>query len=121
MVTSGQGVRWFVAPKFTVYVGRRAIELDSDVYTASVDWFLSDRWAIHFDQQTDFRNSEGLKTEIGIRRVWHDFVLKLAFVDDRINNDTSFSFSLLPTALWDPPTSAQNLGRLDYEAQRWYH
>ncbi len=120
MATSAQGVRWFVAPKFAVYLGRRAIAGDSDIYTAVVDWAISDRWAFHVDQQTDFRNSEGLKTEVGLRRVWHDFVLELSYVDDRINNDTSFSFSLLPTALWDPPTSAENLGKLDYEAQRWY-
>jgi hypothetical protein len=107
-------------PKFTVYLGRRAIAGDRDIYTAVVDWFLSDRWGLHFDQQTDFRSSEGLKTEVGIRRVWHDFVLEISFVDDRINNDTSFGFSLLPAALWDPPTSAENLGRMDFEAKRYY-
>jgi hypothetical protein len=118
--TSATGVRWFVIPKFTFYVGRRTIARDSDVYTASADWFLLDRWVVHLSQQTDFRTDEGLKSEIAFSRVWHDFVLEISFTDDRASNDRTFSFSLIPTALWEAPTSAQRLGKLDYEAQRWY-
>ena len=120
MITSAEGVRWFVVPKFSLYAGRRAIARDSDIYTFLADWFLSERWGLHASQQTDFRNREGLKTQLGIRRIWHDFILEIFFENDQQSNETKFGLSLIPSALWEPPTSAEKLGRLDFEAQRWY-
>jgi len=119
-ITTAQGVRWFLPPDFSIYLGRRAIAGDSDIYTASLDWFPSERWGFHLSQQTDFRSSDGLKTEIGVQRVWHDFVLEISFKNDQVSHETTFSLSLVPSSLWEQPTSAQKLGRLDYEAQRWY-
>jgi hypothetical protein len=119
-ITTAQGVRWYLPPDFSVYVGRRVIAGDSDIYTASLDWFPSERWGFRLAQQTDFRNNAGLKTEIGVHRVWHDFVLEVHFKRDQSTDDTSIGFSIVPFALWTQPTSTEKLGRLDFEAQRWY-
>ena len=81
---------------------------------------LDDEIRFHVEQQTDFGSGGGLKTVVGIRRVWHDFVLETSVENDQLANDNSFSVALLPAALWEPPTSAQKIGRLDFEAQRWY-
>jgi hypothetical protein len=118
--TSAAGVRWFLAPKFSLWVGNRRIAGDSDIYTVTGDWFPSERWGFHLEQQTDIRGGRGLKTEVGVRRVWHDFEFEIAFKNDEESDDRSVSFSLIPTALWQPPTSAERLGKLDFEAQRWY-
>jgi hypothetical protein len=120
MITTAQGVRWFVVPRFSVYFGRRTITRDSDIFTATADWFPSERWGFHLAQQTDFRSNEGLKSAVGLRRVWHDFVLEIDFKHDQQTGETSFGLSFIPSSLWNPPTSAEKLGRLDFEAQRWY-
>jgi hypothetical protein len=120
MVTTAEGVRWYQAPTVSIYLGRRAIAADSDIYTATLDWFPSDRWGLRFNQQTDFRNGTGLITEFGIRRLWHDWVLEMYVKNDQGAHDRSFGLSLTPSPLWEPPTSAQKLGRLNFEAQRWY-
>jgi hypothetical protein len=119
-ITTAQGVRWYLPPDFSIYLGRRAIAGDSDIYTASLDWFPSERWGFRLGQQTDFRRDQGLKTEIGIQRVWHDFVLEFHFKRDQAAHETSFGVSIVPSALWEQPTSTEKLGRLDFEAQRWY-
>jgi len=120
LATSVEGVRWFVVPQFSVYLGRREILDDSDIYTVSADWFLSPRWTLHASNQTDRANDEGLKTEIGLRRIWHDFVLEVTFKSDQTTDDRSLAFSLIPSALFESPTSPDKLGKLDYDAQRWY-
>ncbi len=118
--TSAAGVRWFVVPKFSLWLGNRRIARDSDIYTFTADWFFSERWGIHLENQTNRRGQERLRTEIGLRRVWHDFELEITFKNDQVTRDRSVSFSLVPIALWVPPTSAERLGKLDFEAQRWY-
>ncbi len=118
--TAALGLRWFVVPRFSLYVGDRRIGSDSDIYTFRADWAVSDRWSLGFSQQADLRNSEGLETEIRIRRVLHDFVIELGLSRDRASNDRSIHISVIPAVLWDPPVSARNARRLDFEAQRWY-
>jgi hypothetical protein len=120
MLTTAEGIRWYSVPTLSLYLGRRVIARDSDIWTASADWFVSERWGLHLEQQVDTRDDGGLLTEIGLRRVWHDFVLEVFFERDGSTGDVSLGFNFLPTALWDPPTSAEKLGKLDFEAQRWY-
>jgi hypothetical protein len=118
--TMAAGLRWFQEPTFSLYAGNRRILGESNIWTITADTYVSDRWAVRFVQQTDFLNDDGLKTEVRLRRVLHDFVLEVGFERDLLTDDTTVSLSLVPTALWDAPTSAERLGRLDFEAQRWY-
>ena len=118
--TVAGGVRWFVVPKVSLYAGNRRIAGDSNIVTLSATWAVSDRWFLHVAQQTDYRSDEGVKTEVGFRRVWHDFVLEVDLENDRLIDDYSLSFNLVPAFLWNPPTSEENLSKLDYEARRWY-
>jgi len=118
--TAAAGVRWFRIPTLSVYAGNRRIRHDSNIWVLSADAFISDRWAVRFIQQTDYRNDRGLKTDVRLRRVLHDFVVEVGLERDLVTDDTTVSLQFVPTALWDSPTSAERLGRLDFEAQRWY-
>ena len=118
--TAAAGVRWFQVPTFSVYAGNRRIKGDSNIWTVTADTYVSDRWAVRFVQQTDFLNDDGLKSEVRLRRVLHDFVFEFGVEVDHTTDDTTISLALVPSALWDPPASAERLGKLDFEAQRWY-
>ncbi len=120
MRTAVGGVRWFLAPSFSFWAGNRRIAGDSNIVSLSADWAFSERWIGHVSQQTDFRKEGSLSTEAGIRRVWHDFVLEFNLKRDFTTHDLSVSFTLMPSFLWTVPTSAERLGKLDYEAQKWY-
>ncbi|NUN52667.1 MAG: hypothetical protein HUU06_07760, partial [Planctomycetaceae bacterium] len=118
--TSAVGARWFVIPKASLYAGNRRIAGDSNIYTLAADWAVSEKWLLHLSQQTDFRRDEGLRTEFGFRRVWHDFVLEFDVEYDGLQDDFSLRFSLVPSFLWESPTARKDLPKLDYEARRWY-
>jgi hypothetical protein len=107
-------------PEASVYVGNRRISRDSDIYTVRADWAVSPRWQIGLVQQQDRRDGEGLNTEVAFRRISHDFVFEVSFLDDRTTDDRRVSVAIIPLPIWSPPTSLERVGQLDYEAQRWY-
>lgn len=118
--TAAIGVRWFVVPRMSLYLGDRRIAHDSDIYTFRADWAVSDRWTLGVTQQADLRSDRGLQTSFRVTRVMHDFIIEVSSTNDGTSGERTISFSLTPTALWVAPTSAERLGRLDYDAWRWY-
>jgi hypothetical protein len=118
--TAAIGARWFVLPVASIYAGDRKIAGDSDILTLRADWAVSERWYIGVSRQADLRRSERLGGALFLRRVFHDFVLEISYRSDATSGDRSIRFSLVPAALWVPPTSGERWKRLDYDAQRWY-
>jgi hypothetical protein len=120
LTTAALGVRWFAAPHVSLYLGNRRIAHDSDIYTFRADWAVSDRWTIGVSQQADFREDKGLETSFRITRVLHDFVVEISMEDESTSDERTISLMVAPAALWVAPTSIERLGRLDYDAWRWY-
>jgi len=120
--TTGAGVRYFATRQFSVFLGRRTIDEDSDIWTVRGDYVLSDRWAFAGEFQKDTDDSDqGLRTRVGLYRRSHDLTIAVEFESERLLDETSLSFVLYPhhwLARKDDPFSKRR--PLDFEALRWY-
>jgi hypothetical protein len=86
--------------RMTYYFGLRYIEpLDSDLATFSMQYQLSDKYALEFTQSYDFSQSQDVSSEIGIIRAFDTVTAKLTIFSDSTTGDNGVTFNIFPTGL----------------------
>lgn len=121
METTAAGVRLFPGDRLSVYLGRRAIDDDSTIWTLRADYRLSDRWAFTGEFQEDTERNRGLRTRVGLHRRGHDLTFAVEFESERLLEETSFAFLVYPHDWLVQKSDPFSRRRpLDFEALRWY-
>jgi hypothetical protein len=93
-------------PRVTYYVGTRYIEaLNSNITTFAVNYELSRKYALAFEQSFDFGQREDVSSSITVIRHFDRFFASFRIYYDSTNDEKGFSVNILPEGLAGPAVS----------------
>jgi hypothetical protein len=89
----------------------------SRTFSWTVEWKLTDAWALGFSQQYDFETRDWLRHEGRLVRIFHRFAIQVVVSHDPQQKDTSASVNFAPLLDGGMPFFSQERGVDFYERQ----